>query len=401
MDLDEHDQPLLVESTDSSNMHKNASRAVGKQASSTFLVVLALVFIQTSLGLYVVLTKEALQTGMDPGTFVLLRDTITAAVLLIISRIYLSRATRTEPVVEQLSAVHADQTDSLRSSPDYSRLWLLPAPEHRLSFVILGILGVYFGQYVAVLGLQSGTTVLAATFNTATPFATFLLGLFMRTEPNACQRAQVLKVCGVLLAVAGAVVAIVPGIFADGGDEGGNSSNSHNLTTAPNVEFGSAEHTANPIRAGIFFTLQMILGGACFWHLQKHLLGHGYSSIQTASWYYSFGALALCLAVAPSVSQASTWQHLQPIDAAVLGLCVVLYPLLCILWTWANKHSSPTFVMVFMPLQIGMTALFDFILYEHAPSVGELLGGSLVVTGIAFLVLGQIFLRSDGVTNMK
>ena len=397
--MEEDDQPLLVESRDSPNPspynHQDARRGARKGASSTFLVVLALVFIQTSLGLYVVLTKEALKTGMDAGTFVLLRDTITAAVLLVISRIYLSRANRTQPAAEQLSDMAADETTPHPSAsfPDYSKLWLLPAPEHRLSFVILGVLGVYFGQYVALLGLQSGTTVLAATFNTATPFATFLLGLFLGTEPNACQKAQVLKVCGVILAVAGAVLAIVPGIFPDGNNGGGNSSNSFIPTTAPNVDFGAQEQTNNPVRAGVFFTLQMILGGACFWHLQKHMLGHGYSSIQTASWYYGFGAVSLCLAVAPSVSQSSTWQHLEPIDAAVLGLCVVLYPLLCILWTWANKHSSPTFVMAFSPLQIGMTGLFDFILYHHIPSVGELIGGALVVTGIVFLILGQIFLH--------
>ena len=369
-----------------------AARESGKLVYSTFLVVLALIFIQTSIGLYVVLAKEALQTGMDAGTFVLLRDTITAALLLLIARIYLHHKNKKRPAAEQLPALAAGEASPLLASPsaDYSRLWLLPAPKHRLRFIILGILGVYFGQYVAVLGLQSGTPVLSATFSTATPLATFLLGLIMRTEPCACTWAQALKVCGVLLAVAGAVVAIVPGLFSD---DGGNSSNPHNLTTAQSSHLDSAETINDPVRAGIFFTLQVILGGACFWHLQKSLLSHGYSSLQTASWYYGFGALALCLAVAPTASQPSTWQHLHLIDAATLGFCVVLYPLLCFMWTWANKHSSPTFVMAFSPLQIGTTCLFDFILYGHTPSVDELAGGGLVVAGIIFLVLGQVLLR--------
>ena len=115
---------------------------------------------------------------------------------------------------------------------------------------------MYFGQYFAVLGLQSGTTVLSATFNTATPLVTFLLGLIMRTEPCECECKQALKVCGVLLAVAGAVVAIVPGLFPD---DGGNSP--HNLTTAHSSNLGSPAAITDPARAGIFFTLQVILGG--------------------------------------------------------------------------------------------------------------------------------------------
>ena len=44
-------------------------------------VVLALSFVQTAFALYFILTKSALDSGMSPGVFVLLRDLNTSILI--------------------------------------------------------------------------------------------------------------------------------------------------------------------------------------------------------------------------------------------------------------------------------------------------------------------------------
>ena len=71
---------------------------------------------------------------------------------------------------------------------------------------------------------------------------------------------------------------------------------------------------------GCFFMsawLQVLLGGAVFWHLQKSLLRKGYPPIQLVAWYYSSGVAFLALVVLPNTTKAM-WT-LSQTDLVALG----------------------------------------------------------------------------------
>ena len=121
-----------------------------------------------------------------------------------------------------------------------------PEPRHQLPFFTLGALGLYFGQYFSVQGIKYGTPVLAGIWQNVIPATTFLVGLALGTEKVQCNTSSILQVVGVALGVGGAVASsYAPEVSASGG---------------------------SAAKACAFYALQVLFGGAGFWHLQKRLL---------------------------------------------------------------------------------------------------------------------------------
>jgi len=304
-------------------------------------VVLALVLVQVTFALYNVLTKTALRGGLDPGVFVLLRDGCTAAVV--------SMAARQRGSEPKRFARPADDGDTLR-------------------FWLLGVFGLYFGQYFVVLGLQRGTAVLASLWQNCIPAATYLLGLRLGTESlDARDRPALLKLLGVVLAVGGALGTTVG---AGGGGSGGGST-----TTAGDTALACA-----------YFGLQVLLGGAGFWHLQKRLLAR-YASLQVVAWYYQYGAAALALVILPTATHSAQWS-LNRDDLLALGVGTALWPAAAYLLAFANDHGSPVLVMAFSPLQIVVTVALEYARDGTVPSRAEVAGSAVVCLGLAAFLAG-------------
>ena len=173
----------------------------------------ALVLVQLSLAAYNVLAKAATDGGLDPGLLVLARDGTTAVVCAVACRLSMGS-------------------------------WAAMAPrrEHRLPALALGLLGIYFGQYLAVLGLAEGTPVLAALWWNVAPPATFVLGLWLGTERPRLDLTTLLKVAGVVVAVGGAA-----------------------LSTA-GARGGVGAPPPNPVVASALLLLSVLFGGAGFYH---------------------------------------------------------------------------------------------------------------------------------------
>ena len=59
------------------------------------------------------------------------------------------------------------------------------------------------------------------------------------------------------------------------------------------------------------------------------------------------------------------------------------------LQTFANKHSSPTLVTAFFPLQIVFTALFSFAAIGKRPATSDYVGALLIIAGLAAVTAGR------------
>lgn len=290
--------------------------------------MLSLAAVQVCFALYFVIQKVALDTGMGPGLFALCRDAGIFVILAVASRVRTGR-------------------------------FVMPPASERFEVVMLGVLGLYFGQYVAILGIKFGTPTLATLWSNLSPLATFLLGLALGAEVCTCKHLFVMKMLGLLLAVSGAMIA----------------------TSGTGMDHGSS----NVPLATVCFALQVFLGGAAFWHLQKRILQRGHEPLHVAVWYYGSGVVVLLLAIVPTelLSADGTRSRLKAADWLALAFGWALYPLCAFALTWANRHSSPLFVMVFAPLQLTATFLFEFLITGYTPSTVEIAGSVLIVLGIA------------------
>lgn len=304
---------------------------------STAKVFLALVFCQLAFAAYAFLTKASLNTGMDPGLFVLLRDANTAWIHLLVARCVVGE-------------------------------FRLPLPEDRLLFFVLGAFGLYFGQYCTVQGIKYGTPVLATMWSNVIPVATYLLGLLLGTEKIKIEYPYFFRLVGVILAIVGPI-----------------------LVTLASEQQNSKLDEKNMIKASLFFCLQVLLGGAGFWHLQKSLLNKGYQSTQVVAWYYCFGVILLALVVLPTSMNESMW-HFSTADLEALGFGLLVWPAAAFLLTFANAHASPVTVMAFAPLQIVAAMGLEFFVGANKgvpPSSQKLAGAVLVVVGLGSFVTGH------------
>ena len=227
---------------------------------------------------------------------------------------------------------------------------------------MLGAVGLYFGQYVNLIGIQHSDALLASMWSYATPVITFLLGLLLQTERLAADATTALKLSGLAVTVLGAVLATV----CDSNSKGEGSA----------------------YLATICFSLQIVVGGGCFWHLQKHLLEQQrYSTQQVAAWYYSYGLVLLLMVVMPSSMRSEAWA-LNSADALALAVAVPIWPLCAFLLTFANKHATPVMVMLFAPSQIVFTLVLEYSVNAKSPTMMEVAGAGCVTVGMVIYVLG-------------
>ena len=173
-----------------------------------------------------------------------------------------------------------------------------------------------------------------------------------------------------VLAVAGGAVAVVGDAAAKGSDE---------------------PHAVGDLVIGNALLLTQCLCGAGYQCVQKHVLNSkAYPALAVAAWGYVFGGamVALVLPIA-SYENADFWtlplSSWQPIAYAILLTSAFNYGA----QAWANRHSSPTTVTAFFPLQIGFAALFQWVFLGAPPSKWEGVGAAGTIAGLALMVVAR------------
>lgn len=297
-------------------------------------VVAALTSTFAAFALYSVMTSKALDEGLSPGVFVVLRDVFCACVLFVNMR---ARVTQK----------------------------CMPDERDQGKLIVLGVLGLYMGQYIQVVGIQHSDAVLASYFANLNPLATYLMGLALRSEKCAANCETFLKISGLVVVLSGAIIATA-------------------------FDRPTGEHKSLLV-ATVCFSLQIVCGNAFFWNLQKRLLEtRQYSTHQMAAWYYGSGLMVLVLVVAPGATDASLWMF-NKADVLALAVAVPVWPACAFLLTYANKHATPTTVTVFSPMQIVFTFIFSYVLNGTVPSVIAIGGAVLLVLGLLIFCLGKTF----------
>lgn len=312
------------------------------------LVVVLLVLVQASFAGNSIVAKLSFDQGLvDAIIFSLFRDVGASMVLLVGCRI-------------------ADGA------------WGVPRKVHLIHFVGIGVLGVVVGQMFMVIALEFTSPFNCMVLQPSQPVLAVLLGALLGIEPLQLDKCHgLLSVCGILLSVAGATIAVVYGSTANSsrGDGGGDHVSRHDLLIGNSL-----------------LAIQCV-AGALYQLLQKRVLSLDqgrYSSIAVAAWGYTFGAVGvMCVIPLSGRLQLSYWQIPR------LGWLAVAYAILLTsafnyaAQAYANRHSSPILVTAFFPLQVVFTAVFSFLAFSECPSLMDVVGGVNVLGGLALVIAAR------------
>ncbi|XP_051129327.1 WAT1-related protein At3g45870-like isoform X3 [Andrographis paniculata] len=303
----------------------------------------AMVVVQLFFGGSQVVTKVALNDGVNQVVFCVYRILIALAIL--------------API-----AYFGEK----RQRPPLKMRYLL-------TFCFLGLTGIFGNQLLLLLGLEYTNPTYAAATQPAIPVFTFILAVIMGTEKLNLRKFEGLaKVGGVLLSIFGAVVLAMfrgPALLG-------------------RKEFDFAEPS---VLAGLGFD-KWQLGILCFMGncfckaiylaVQAPLLVEYPACISVTAYSHCFALMFLVFTSFFLSRDSSDWVFTQSEALAACYAGLITSAFNYGITTWSNKIIGPALVAFYFPLQFIASTFLTKIFLGTPIYVGSILGGVLTIAGL-------------------